>query len=74
MLNQDPNTPAPEDADNSAAYSRVWLQMHIETMDLSSDSQLLVVPHAGHNIQIDRPDAVITAVTDMVLKVRRTRK
>ena len=74
LLNQDPSTPAPEGADLSAAFSRVWLQMHVETMDLSGDSQLLVVPHAGHNIQMDRPDAVITAVTDMVLKVRRTRK
>jgi len=39
-------------------------------MDLSSDSQLNIVPGAGHSIQSDRPDAVINAVSDMVLKIR----
>jgi pimeloyl-ACP methyl ester carboxylesterase len=43
-------------------------------MDLSSNSRLEVVPHAGHNIQSDRPDAVIAAVTDLVLKVRQARR
>ena len=74
LLNRDPTMPFPELAQESVGAQRLWLKMHVETMDLSSDSQLLVVPHAGHNIHIDRPDAVITAVTDMVLKVRRTRK
>lgn len=74
LLNRDPTMPFPELAQESVGAQREWLKMHVETMDLSSDSQLIVVPHAGHNIQIDRPDAVITAVTDMVLKVRRTGK
>ncbi len=51
-------------------YERVWLQMHTEIMDLSSDSELHIVPGAGHDIQLDKPDAVIKAVTDMVAKVR----
>jgi pimeloyl-ACP methyl ester carboxylesterase len=72
LLNRDPTMPFPEFAEDSVGAQRLWLQMHVETMDLSSASQLQVVPHAGHEIQIDRPDAVITAVTDMVLKVRRT--
>ena len=74
LLHSDPTLPFPEFPDDSAGAQRLWLQMHVETMDLSNDSQLVVVPHAGHNIQIDRPDAVISAVTDMVLKIRRTRK
>jgi pimeloyl-ACP methyl ester carboxylesterase len=74
LLSSDPTMPIPELSEDSAAFQHLLLQMHVETMDLSSDSQLLVVPHAGHNIQIDRPDAVIAAVTDMVLKVRRTGK
>jgi hypothetical protein len=45
--------------------------MHLETTDLSSDSQLRVMPRAGHLIQNDRPDAVISAVTDVVLTARR---
>ena len=74
LLTRDPTMPFPDAPEESDANQRLWLKMHVETMDLSSDSQLLVVPHAGHNIQIDRPDAVIAAVSDMVLKVRRTRK
>ena len=74
LLNRDPTMPFPELVQESVGAQRGWLQMHVETMDLSSDSQLIVVPHAGHNIQIDRPDAVITAVTGMVQKARAARK
>jgi pimeloyl-ACP methyl ester carboxylesterase len=73
LLNRDPTMAFPEFAQDSTGAQRLWLQMHVETMDLSSNSRLEVVPHSGHNIQIDRPDAVITAVTDMVLKVRKAR-
>lgn len=71
MLSRDPTMAFPEYPPDSAGAQRLWLKMHVETMDLSSDSQLLVVPRAGHMIQIDRPDAVIAAVTGMVLKVRK---
>jgi pimeloyl-ACP methyl ester carboxylesterase len=74
LLTRDPTMSFPELAQDSVGAQRLWLQMHVETMDLSSDSQLVVVPHAGHLIPIDRPDAVISAVTDMVLKVRKARK
>lgn len=74
LLNRDPTMASPEFPADSAGAQRLWLQMHVETMDLSSDSRLVVVPHASHNIQIDRPDAVISAVTDMVLKARKARK
>jgi pimeloyl-ACP methyl ester carboxylesterase len=75
LLHHDPTKfePALSAADN-AKLEWLGLQLHLETMDISSDAQLQVVPRAGHNIQSDRPDAVIAAVTDMVLKVRRTRK
>ncbi|MBA2590612.1 MAG: alpha/beta hydrolase [Alphaproteobacteria bacterium] len=74
LLNRDPTQPFPEAApEDSARAQALWLQMHVETMDLSSDSQLRVVPHAGHNIQNDRPDAVIAAVTDVVVKARKRR-
>lgn len=74
LLNRDPTMPFPEFAEDSIGAQRLWLQMHVETMDLSTASQLQVVPHAGHEIQLDRPDAVIAAVTDLILKIRGTRK
>lgn len=76
LMSRDPAMPINPDtsAEEQAAREQLWLRMHIETMDLSSDSQLLIVPGAGHNIQSEKPGAVIAAVTDMVLKVRRARK
>jgi pimeloyl-ACP methyl ester carboxylesterase len=72
VLNRDPSRLDPAfSPEEGAAFERLWLQLHLEIMDLSSDSQLHVVPRAGHNIQNDRPDAVIAAVTDMVWKIRR---
>jgi pimeloyl-ACP methyl ester carboxylesterase len=72
LLNRDPTQLFPEVApEDSARDQALWLQMHGETMDLSSDSQLRVVSHASHNIQNDRPDAVIAAVTDVVMKARK---
>ena len=71
VLNRDPTRLDPTlSAADGMAIERVWLQMHLEIMDQSSDSQLHIVPGAGHPIHIDRPDAVINVVTDMVLKIR----
>jgi pimeloyl-ACP methyl ester carboxylesterase len=72
VLRRDPTKPDPEySAQDSAAIERVGLKMHLEIMDISSDSQLLIVPGAGHNIQSEKPGAVIAAITDMVWKIRR---
>ncbi len=60
----------PVRAADGMAAEQLWLQIHIEIMNLSSDSQLHVVPGASHIVHSDRPDAVINAVTDMVLKIR----
>jgi pimeloyl-ACP methyl ester carboxylesterase len=72
VLRRDPTKVIPEfSAEDSVAIERVGLQMHLEIMDLSSDAQLLIVPGAGHNIQSEKPGAVIAAITDMVWKIRR---
>jgi pimeloyl-ACP methyl ester carboxylesterase len=72
VLNRDPTRLDPAlSADDGVVSERVWLQMHLEIMDLSSDSELHIVPGASHIVQDDRPDAVINTVTDMVLKIRR---
>jgi pimeloyl-ACP methyl ester carboxylesterase len=71
LLSRDPTRLDPAlPAAQGAAEEALWLKMHVETMDLSSDSQLRIVSNAGHNIQLERPGAVIAAVTEIVLKVR----
>src|SRR5947207_1490816 len=46
LLNRDPTMAFPEFSQDSTGAQRLWLQMHVETMDLSNNSRLEVVPHA----------------------------
>jgi len=59
--------------DEIEVTSKLWRQMHREILDISSDSDLRVVAGAGHDIQYDRPDAVIAAVAEVVAKAHKSR-
>jgi pimeloyl-ACP methyl ester carboxylesterase len=73
LLNEDwgklapPGTPAAQ----SEALSAMWLKMHRDIMDISGNSELRIISGAGHQIQLDKPDAVIQAVTQVVAEARR---
>jgi pimeloyl-ACP methyl ester carboxylesterase len=56
---------SPPDADQ-AIRNRVWLQEHDRMAKLSSRGVNRVVPNATHHIQISQPDAVISAVRDVI--------
>ncbi|MBK8021927.1 MAG: alpha/beta fold hydrolase [Chloroflexi bacterium] len=47
-----------------------WLTMQTELLQLSSDSQQIVVADSGHNIHLDQPEAAVTAIVDMVSQLR----
>ncbi|MBW4438457.1 MAG: alpha/beta hydrolase [Pleurocapsa minor GSE-CHR-MK-17-07R] len=47
-----------------------WQTMQAELLELSSDSRQIVVEHSGHNVQMDRPEAAVAAIMDMVAQVR----
>jgi pimeloyl-ACP methyl ester carboxylesterase len=47
-----------------------WHRMHVEMLDISRASELEIVPRSGHNVQSDRPDAVIAGVAAVVGKAR----
>lgn len=51
----------------------VWLKFQKELADLSTRSQHMIVEDAGHVIHIDRPQAVIQAVRDMLKMVYNTK-
>ena len=51
------------DADSAASQAR-YLQ-------LSTDSEQLFADHSGHNIQIEQPEAAISAILKMVEQVRK---
>jgi pimeloyl-ACP methyl ester carboxylesterase len=56
--------------DQVEALRRLWRQMHEETLRISSNSKLEVVDGAGHQIQEDRPMAVVEAINSVVGQVR----
>jgi pimeloyl-ACP methyl ester carboxylesterase len=57
-------------AENTAAFARVWNQMHAEMAAQSSAGKHRVVPGAGHSIQRDQPQVVIDAVAEVVAAAR----
>ncbi len=47
-----------------------WQTMQTELLQLSSDSQQIVVKNSGHNIHLDQPEAAVAAIVDMVSQLR----
>jgi pimeloyl-ACP methyl ester carboxylesterase len=57
-------------AEGSAALRRTWVVLHEELAGLSTDSDHRIVEGAGHYVHEDRPEAVATAVRDVVTAIR----
>lgn len=47
-----------------------WDDMQAELLQLSSNSRQVIAGNSGHNIHIDQPEVVVSAIVDMVLQVR----
>lgn len=62
--------PSLSDAQNQA-WQKLWSQGHDDIAALSSRGQNRVVPGSGHFIQLERPQAVIDAVDEVVAEARR---
>ncbi len=57
-------------AEQAQGQKKVWLAMHQEESRWSTAGRQVVVDDAGHYIQFDRPDVVISAVADVVSMIR----
>lgn len=57
-------------AEGNAALRHTWVKLHEELAGLSTNSDHRVVEAAGHCVHEDRPEAVVTAVRDVVTAVR----
>lgn len=53
-------------------HQQDWQTMQAELLHLSSNSQQLFADHSGHTIQIDQPDAAVTAIVKMVSQLRKS--
>ncbi|MBZ0298423.1 MAG: alpha/beta hydrolase [Anaerolineae bacterium] len=47
-----------------------WQDWQVELLQLSSNSRQIIVDNSGHNIQIDQPEAAVTAIVTMVYQLR----
>jgi len=51
----------------------VWQQLQAQLATLSTNSKLIVVEHASHNIQFDQPQVVVKAILDVIRQVKASR-
>ena len=68
----DKDMPPDFTAEDRAAMKSVWEGLHAEMAALSTSGEQRHIPGAGHYIQRDNPEAVLTAIADVVEKVRQT--
>jgi pimeloyl-ACP methyl ester carboxylesterase len=47
-----------------------WQDMQVELLELSSNSQQIVLDNSGHAIHLDQPDAAVAAIVNMVSQLR----
>jgi pimeloyl-ACP methyl ester carboxylesterase len=52
------------------AFDRIWLDLQNDMASWSSRSTHRVLNDAGHFVQLDRPDAVVAAVREVVDSAR----
>lgn len=56
--------------DNSESMEEVWLEMQLELANSSKQGYQNIIQDSGHNIHIDKPDAVIDSVLEIFDSVK----
>jgi pimeloyl-ACP methyl ester carboxylesterase len=53
-------------ADDQRAYERTWVNdVQLRLMHLSARGKRVIVPDSGHDMPVERPDAIVTAVREL---------
>jgi pimeloyl-ACP methyl ester carboxylesterase len=52
-------------------YEQTWQELQVELTALSSNSKRIVAEQSGHNIHLDQPELVISAIQDIVAVVKK---
>ncbi len=71
VLSHDPDMRMWTLPDLTPRAEHVWQSLQEELAGLSTNSRLITVPKAGHNIHTDQPQAVIDAILSVVEQARK---
>jgi pimeloyl-ACP methyl ester carboxylesterase len=47
-------------------YEKVWQELQVELAELSSQGKQIIAEQSGHNIHLDQPELVISAIQDVL--------
>jgi pimeloyl-ACP methyl ester carboxylesterase len=64
------NLPPGFTREETAQFNALWRRMHWEMLAISTDGRRRFVEGAGHNIWLEKPEAVIQAVDEVVAEAR----
>jgi pimeloyl-ACP methyl ester carboxylesterase len=70
VISQDPDRPKPGWSAQSIAANPIWNSLQERLKNLSPRSRRIIARTSGHHIMIDRPDAVIAGVGQLVNEIR----
>jgi hypothetical protein len=57
--------------DEQRAYEDTWVNiLQTRLVQLSRQGRQTVLPDSGHDIPVDRPDAIVTAVRELSVNVK----
>ena len=72
IISQDPDRPKPRWPARDIAANPIWAGMQESLKGLSTHSRRIIARGSGHKVQLDRPDVIIDAVSEMILQIRGT--
>ncbi len=50
--------------------TRIWNELQVDHLNLSTDSHQILAMESGHYVQIDEPEVVIDTILDLITKIR----
>ncbi len=69
IISQDPDRPKPGWDARSIAANPIWAALQQRSMRLSSRSARIIARGSGHQVHLDRPDVIVTAVSALVARL-----
>jgi len=70
IISQDPDRPKPGWSQRDIAANPIWAALQEQSKVLSTHSRRIIARGSGHRVQNDRPDVVISAISQLIPELR----